>query len=45
MWDGMSGIIESAAAYVFLGDRLDKASEYLGLALTTAGIILLKSKG
>jgi multidrug transporter EmrE-like cation transporter len=43
MWDGISGIMESAAAYVFLGDRLDKPMEYLGLALTTVGIILLKS--
>ena len=31
MWDGISGIMESAAAYVFLGDRLDKPMEYLGL--------------
>ena len=24
MWDGISGILESAAAYVVLGDRLEK---------------------
>lgn len=43
MWDGISGILESAAAYVFLGDRLNKPTEYLGLALTFIGIFLLKS--
>lgn len=43
MWDGISGILESAAAYVFLGDRLNKPTEYLGLALTVVGIFLLKS--
>jgi multidrug transporter EmrE-like cation transporter len=43
MWDGISGILESAAAYVFLGDRLSKPTEYLGLVLTFIGIFLLKS--
>jgi len=43
LWDGISGVLESAAAYVFLGDRLNKPTEYLGLALTVAGIFLLKS--
>jgi len=43
MWDGISGLIESAAAYVFLGDRLNKPKEYLGLALIVAGIFFLKT--
>ena len=43
MWDGISGIMESVAAYVFMGDRLEKPVEYLGLGLTVAGIYLLKS--
>jgi multidrug transporter EmrE-like cation transporter len=43
MWDGISGLMESVAAYVFLGDRLEKPVEYLGLGLTVVGIYLLKS--
>ena len=42
LWDGISGLLESAAAYVFLGDRLNKPTQYLGLALTVVGIFLLK---
>lgn len=42
MWDGMSGLIESVAAYVLLGERLTKASQYFGLLLTIVGIVLLK---
>jgi multidrug transporter EmrE-like cation transporter len=43
MWDGMSGILESAAAYVVLGDRLEKPMQYVGLVLTFAGIFLMKA--
>jgi multidrug transporter EmrE-like cation transporter len=43
MWDGMSGILESAAAYIVLGDRLEKPIQYVGLVLTVVGIFLLKS--
>lgn len=43
MWDGMSGILESAAAYVVLGDRLEKPIQYVGLVLTVVGIFLLKA--
>lgn len=43
LWDGISGLLGSAAAYFFLGDRLGKSSEYLGLAFIVAGIFLLKS--
>jgi len=42
MWDGMSGILESIASYVVLGDRLNKPSQYAGLFLIVAGIWLLK---
>ena len=42
MWDAMSGLMESVAAYVFLGDRLETPNEYLGLGLTIVGIFLLK---
>jgi len=43
MWDGISGILESAAAYVVLGDRLEKPIQYVGLVLTFAGIMLMKA--
>ena len=42
MWDGVSGITESIASYVFLGDRLESTSEYLGLLLIIAGVALMK---
>jgi len=45
MWDGISGVIEGLAAYVVLGDRLEKPGQYLGLLLTTVGIYLLRRDG
>jgi multidrug transporter EmrE-like cation transporter len=42
MWDGVSGVVESLAAYFILGDRLKKKSQYLGLVLIVAGVALLK---
>ena len=42
MWDGISGLIESIAAFVLLGERLEKTSQYVGLVLTIVGIVLLK---
>ena len=43
MWDGISAVLESAAAYVVLGDRLEKPIQYVGLGLTWLGIFLLKA--
>jgi multidrug transporter EmrE-like cation transporter len=42
MWDAVSGLMESTAAYVFLGDRLETPAQYLGIVMTIAGIFLLK---
>jgi multidrug transporter EmrE-like cation transporter len=42
MWDGVSSIVESVAAYVILGDRLERPLQYVGLLMTIAGIYLLK---
>jgi multidrug transporter EmrE-like cation transporter len=42
MWDGVSGLIESLAAYVVLGDRLEKPRNYIGLLVVIVGIALLK---
>jgi multidrug transporter EmrE-like cation transporter len=35
-------VVESLAAYIILGDRLKKKSQYLGLGLIIAGVVLLK---
>ena len=45
MWDGVSGIVESIAAYFLLGDRLEKPNEYAGLVLIIGGVYLLKGGG
>lgn len=45
VWDGLSSLIESVAAYVLLGDRLTTVHQYLGLILTILGVILLKMDG
>lgn len=42
LWDGISGIIESAAAYYYLGDRLENTQQYVGLIMTVAGVALMK---
>lgn len=43
MWDGVSGLIESLAAFLILGDRLEKTSQYYGIVLIIVGVILLKN--
>jgi multidrug transporter EmrE-like cation transporter len=42
VWDGMSSLIESVAAYYYLGDRLTSVQQYVGLLLTIAGVVLMK---
>jgi len=44
LWDGMSTIIESLAAYFILGDRLENPYQYFGLLFTILGIFMLKHK-
>lgn len=43
MWDGISGLIESAAAYYFLGQRFEHTSQYAGLGLIILGMFLMKN--
>jgi len=43
LWDGMSSIFESAAAYFILDDRLKHPRQYIGLILTIIGIVMLKN--
>jgi multidrug transporter EmrE-like cation transporter len=40
-WDGMSSLIESAAAYIFLGERFQYASQYIGILFILAGMFLI----
>lgn len=42
LWDGFSSIIESVAAYYYLGDRLESNQQYVGLLMTIAGVALMK---
>ena len=42
MWDGVSGVVESIAAYFVLGDRLEHPFQYVGLVLIISGISLLR---
>jgi len=41
MWDGISCLLESLAAYLILGERLDSPTEYAGLVFVIIGIIML----
>ena len=41
-WDGISCLIESIAAYIFLGERLHHSSQYIGIVLISLGLYLLK---
>jgi multidrug transporter EmrE-like cation transporter len=45
MWDGISAVIETLAAYFIFGEQLNTMTQYGGLALIVAGILLLKSGG
>jgi multidrug transporter EmrE-like cation transporter len=38
----MSTVIESLAAYVFLGERFESGIQYIGLFLIIIGLFLLK---
>lgn len=41
MWDGVSAILETAAAYLILGERLNNKTQYLGLLAVIGGIFML----
>lgn len=42
MWDGLSGVIESAFAYIVLGDRFEVWTQYVGLFFILIGVFLMK---
>jgi multidrug transporter EmrE-like cation transporter len=41
-WDGISTIVESITAYIFLGERFNNYIQYIGLVLIIIGVYLLK---
>jgi len=41
-WDGVSGLMESIVAYIFLGERFEHQFQYVGLILISIGLYLLK---
>lgn len=44
-WDGISGILESVAAYVILGERLNHPMQYVAVAIISLGLFLLRYYG
>lgn len=45
MWDGISGILETLAAYFIFGEVLNTKEQYLGIVLIAVGLTLLKMGG
>ena len=45
MWDGMSALLESVAAYIILGERLNTPTQYVGLASIIIGLYMLSNGG
>jgi multidrug transporter EmrE-like cation transporter len=45
MWDGISGIMETVAAYFIFGEVLNTRSQYLGVIMIGAGLTLMKMGG
>jgi len=41
MWDGVSAVLESIAAYFLFGERLTNPVQYVGLLVVIAGIFML----
>jgi multidrug transporter EmrE-like cation transporter len=42
LWDGLSALIESAAAVFILGETFDDPKQWLGAGLIVSGLFLLK---
>lgn len=41
-WDGISSLMESIAAFIFLGERFDNYLQYIGVAFIILGVYFLK---
>ena len=45
IWDGVSGLLESLAAYVILGERMNHPMQYLALVIISIGLFMLRYYG
>ncbi len=45
MWDGVSALLSTLAAFFIFGERLNTPWQYLGLLVIIVGIFLLKNGG
>ena len=45
MWDGVSALLSTLAAYFIFGERLNTSTQYLSLVLIIIGILVLKAGG
>jgi hypothetical protein len=45
MWDGLSAVLETLAAFFLFGERLNSWQQYVGLVLIIAGLFTLKMGG
>jgi multidrug transporter EmrE-like cation transporter len=41
-WDGLSALLESLAAMIFLGERFEDPTKYIGIVLIVIGLFFLK---
>jgi len=44
-WDGISGILETLAAYFILGERFVHPMQWVAVAIIAAGLVLLRYYG
>jgi multidrug transporter EmrE-like cation transporter len=42
VWDGLSSLIESTAAFFILGERLEHIHQYIGISLIVIGLMTLR---
>jgi multidrug transporter EmrE-like cation transporter len=45
VWDGISGILESLAAYFILGERFNHPMQWVALVMISLGLFLLRYYG
>jgi len=45
MWDGISAILETLAAFFIFGERLNSWTQYIGLAFIITGLFTLRNGG
>ena len=45
LWDGISGLIETIAAYVILKERLNTRAQYIGLGILILGLFMFRMGG